>query len=65
MRTPFNTGKVQIGIRHEQRRPSMSRDEEFVQALLIGGGNRQYLRPWVVIALLIAAYALVSCVVNV
>lgn len=34
--TPYNTGKVKIGLMHRPRLPSMTRDEERIQAALLG-----------------------------
>jgi len=34
--TPFNTGKVQIGLLYQPKPPEMTSSEEFVQAALMG-----------------------------
>lgn len=34
--TPFNTGKVQIGLLYQPRPPEMTASEELVQAALLG-----------------------------
>ena len=34
--TPYNTGKVQIGLMHKPKPPPMTRDEEQIQAILLG-----------------------------
>ena len=34
--TPFNTGKVQIGILYQPKPPEMTSSEELVQAALMG-----------------------------
>jgi hypothetical protein len=34
--TPFNTGKVQIGLLYQPRPPEMTCSEELVQAALLG-----------------------------
>ena len=34
--TPFNTGKVQIGLLYQPRPPEMTSSEELVQAALLG-----------------------------
>lgn len=33
---PYDTGKVKIGLRYEPPKPPMSRDEEKIQAALLG-----------------------------
>ena len=34
--TPFNTGKVQIGLLYQPRPPEMTTSEEIIQAALLG-----------------------------
>ena len=34
--TPFNTGKVQIGLLYQPAPPEMTRSEEIIQAALLG-----------------------------
>ena len=34
--TPFNTGKVQIGLLYQPSPPEMTRSEEIIQAALLG-----------------------------
>lgn len=62
--TPYTTKSgVKIGLRYQSPPPRMSRDEEIIQSALLGrGSSSQHLRPWVVIALLVVTYALVSCI---
>jgi hypothetical protein len=36
--TPFNTGKVQIGLLYQPRPPDLTESEERVQAALLGWG---------------------------
>lgn len=33
---PYNTGKVKIGLMHTPKPPPMTRDEEQIQAVLLG-----------------------------
>ena len=37
--TPFNTGKVQIGLLYQLPPPEMTESEELVQAALLGCGS--------------------------
>ena len=37
--TPFNTGKVQIGLLYQPPPPEMTSSEELVQAALLGMGS--------------------------
>ena len=37
--TPFNTGKVQIGLLYQPPPPEMTSSEELVQAALLGVGS--------------------------
>lgn len=64
MPTPYTTKSgVQIGIRYEPPKPRMSRDEEMIQRILLGEPHgRGGLSPWLIVAMLVLAYALVSCV---
>jgi len=34
--TPYNTGKVKIGLMHNPKPPPMTREEERIQAALLG-----------------------------
>ena len=36
--TPFNTGKVQIGLLYQPKAPELTESEEFVQAAMLGWG---------------------------
>jgi len=37
--TPFNTGKVQIGLLYQPKAPEMTYSEEIIQAALLGTGS--------------------------
>jgi len=37
--TPFNTGKVQIGLLYQPPPPEMTSSEEIIQAALLGTGS--------------------------
>jgi len=37
--TPFNTGKVQIGLLYQPKPPEMTDSEELIQAALLGCGS--------------------------
>ena len=37
--TPFNTGKVQIGLLYQPKPPVMTDSEEIIQAALLGTGS--------------------------
>ena len=37
--TPFNTGKVQIGLLYQPKPPEMTYSEEIIQAALLGTGS--------------------------
>ena len=37
--TPFNTGKVQIGLLYQPPPPEMTESEELIQAVLLGCGS--------------------------
>ena len=37
--TPFNTGKVQIGLLYQLPPPAMTESEELIQAALLGCGS--------------------------
>ena len=37
--TPFNTGKVQIGLLYQPRPPEMTSSEELIQAALLGSSS--------------------------
>ena len=42
---PYDTGKVKIGLRYVPPKPPMSRDEETIQAALLGIKLMPYI-PW-------------------
>jgi hypothetical protein len=37
--TPFNTGKVQIGLLYQPKPPEMTESEELIQAAMLGCGS--------------------------
>lgn len=48
--TPFNTGKVQIGLLYQPPPPEMTYSEEIIQAALLGTGSMYRPAPaWPVI----------------
>ena len=48
--TPFNTGKVQIGLLYQPSPPEMTRSEEIIQAALLGVPTRYRPAPvWPVV----------------
>ena len=48
--TPFNTGKVQIGLLYQPRPPEMTSSEELVQAALLGTSSMHKPAPlWPVV----------------
>jgi hypothetical protein len=48
--TPFNTGKVQIGLLYQPKPPVMTDSEEIIQAALLGTGSIHQPAPaWPVI----------------
>ena len=48
--TPFNTGKVQIGLLYQPKPPEMTASEEIIQAALLGTGSIHQPAPaWPVI----------------
>ena len=48
--TPFNTGKVQIGLLYQPKPPEMTYSEEIIQAVLLGTGSIHQPAPaWPVI----------------
>ena len=56
--TPFNTGKVQIGLLYQPRPPEMTSSEELVQAALLGSPSMHKPAPvWPVIL----GSAIVAC----
>ena len=56
--TPFNTGKVQIGLLYQPRPPEMTSSEEIVQAALLGTSSMHKPAPvWPVIL----GSAIVAC----
>jgi hypothetical protein len=42
---PYDTGKVKIGLRYDPPKPPMTRDEEKIQAALLGIKLMPYI-PW-------------------
>ena len=56
--TPFNTGKVQIGLLYQPKPPELTSSEELIQAALLGGPSMHKPAPvWPVVL----GSALVSC----
>ena len=56
--TPFNTGKVQIGLLYQPRPPELTSSEELVQAALLGMPSMHKPAPvWPVVL----GSALVAC----
>ena len=56
--TPFNTGKVQIGLLYQPRPPELTSSEELVQAALLGTSSMHRPAPmWPVIL----GSAIVAC----
>ena len=56
--TPFNTGKVQIGLLYQPKPPELTSSEELIQAALLGGPSMHKSAPvWPVVL----GSALVSC----
>ena len=56
--TPFNTGKVQIGLLYQPKPPEMTSSEEIIQAALLGTGSIYQPAPaWPVIL----GSAILSC----
>ena len=56
--TPFNTGKVQIGLLYQPKPPELTASEELVQAALLGSPSMHKSAPvWPVVL----GSALVSC----
>jgi len=48
--TPFNTGKVQIGLLYQPPPPEMTSSEEIIQSVLLGTGSMYRPAPaWPVI----------------
>ena len=48
--TPYNTGKVQIGLLYQPKAPEMTASEEIIQAALLGTGSIHQPAPaWPVI----------------
>ena len=48
--TPYNTGKVQIGLLYQPKPPEMTASEEIIQAALLGTGSIHQPAPaWPVI----------------
>jgi hypothetical protein len=56
--TPFNTGKVQIGLLYQPRPPEMTVSEEIIQAALLGVPSKYRPAPaWPVVL----GSAIVAC----
>jgi hypothetical protein len=56
--TPFNTGKVQIGLLYQPKPPEMTSSEELVQAALLGSPSMHRSVPvWPVVL----GSAIVAC----
>ena len=56
--TPFNTGKVQIGLLYQPKPPELTSSEELIQAALLGSPSMHKSAPvWPVVL----GSALVSC----
>jgi hypothetical protein len=56
--TPFNTGKVQIGLLYQPRPPELTSSEELVQAALLGTPSMHRSTPvWPVVL----GSAIVAC----
>jgi len=56
--TPYDTGKVKIGLFYEQPKQSLSRDDMYLQDMLLGAGDellppRSF--PWFDVVVYIAA----------
>jgi hypothetical protein len=62
--TPFNTGKVQIGLLYQPRPPEMTSSEEVIQAALLGVPSMYRPAPaWpVVLGSALVAVLLMFCV---
>lgn len=61
--TPYNTGKVKVGLAHIPRpRYATSRDEEFVQSLLLSKGRRRVSDLFLSVVLAAIAAAIVIIV---
>ena len=62
--TPFNTGKVQIGLLYQPSPPEMTTSEEIIQAALLGVPSKYRPAPvWpVVLGSAIVACLLMFCV---
>lgn len=62
MSTPYTTKKgVKIGLRHERPLPQLTRDEEQIQAALLGIRRPIRVPIWLVLVTLVGCYLLVSC----
>lgn len=60
---PYDTGKVKIGLRYEPPKPPMSRDEEKIQAALLGIKLSPYI-PWSYIGSVVFVIALLLTTVR-
>lgn len=61
MRIPYTTKKgVKIGLRYEQPLPQLTRDEEVIQAALLGVRRPVNVPLYLVLACLVVGYLLVS-----
>lgn len=62
--TPFNTGKVQIGLLYQPKPPEMTASEELIQAALLGKPSI-YARPsaWpLILGSMLVAFLLITLV---
>lgn len=60
---PYDTGKVKIGLRYEPPKPPMSRDEEKIQAALLGIKLMPHI-PWSYIGSVVFVIALLLTTVR-
>lgn len=62
--TPFNTGKVQIGLLYQPKPPEMTSSEELIQAALLGSPSMHKRAPvWpVILGSTVLAYLLIFLV---
>lgn len=56
MKTPYNTGKVKIGSRYTPPPTPMTRDEERIQAALLGDSAPRVSWLWIILAIIAAAF---------
>ena len=61
MRIPYTTKKgIKIGLRYEKPLPQLTRDEEVIQAALLGVRRPVNVPLYLVLACLVVGYLLVS-----